>query len=470
MLRLIVSILMLLVLAAASAQEPAPATADEIKPPLIREVVVDLERSRLELLGQRLKKSGKPRVKLGTIRLEVLSATWSRVVVALPEDTRPGEYRVRLVTGQPGVDEAAWPLTIEGDGAAGPPGPTGPPGAQGPPGPPREPGPPGAPGERGPPALPGPPGADGSDGPQGPAGPPGEAGAAGEQGPPGEPGPQGDRGPPGPPGPPADGELPPQVIGSIDFDGVDVFDLLELKVEVDAIAEGTDGRIQCGRSADLRTLSAVWNANRSDQFAQLFGALTNGRIIDEIRIEIARDFIMTLQGVLLTGLQYMPDNDVTAEQQAAQRLKGELMAAVITMATRAGGQRNESEWNVSRNTATRCPIPAVYSNVGRGAGLFVSARIGAANVVPDGGRTPEFVLDGVQLNDVESRFEAPCFLGHIASGRVQEGLSVDVFDAFAEPVARIALGKACLARYSLSVGAAGFRQDVTLAPETLEFR
>ena len=45
-----------------------------------------------------------------------------------------------------------------------------------------------------------------------------------------------------------------------------------------------------------------------------------------------------------------------------------------------------------------------------------------------------------------------------------------MFDAFAEPVARIAMGSTCLARYTLAVGAAGFRQDVTLAPETLEFR
>ena len=249
-----------------------------------------------------------------------------------------------------------------------------------------------------------------------------------------------------------------------------MFDLLELRVEVNAVTDASDGRSQCGPSADLEKLSVVWNANRSDQFARLFGALTNGRIIGDIRIEIGRDFIMTLQNVLLTGLQYMPDNDVTAEQPAAQRLQRELQPAVLATATRAGGQRTESEWDLVRNTASRCPIPTVYSTVGRGAGLFASAGIGAANVVPDGGRTPRFVLDGVALNDVESRFESPCFIGQIASGRIQEGLSVEVFDAFAEPVARIAMGGACLARYTLTVGAAGFRQDVTLAPETLEFR
>jgi hypothetical protein len=473
--RLTVTVSMLMIAAAATAQQPAPA-ADEAKPPLIREVVVDLERLRLELLGQRLKKSGRPLVKLGPRRLQILSAKWSRVVVALPEDIQPGEYRVRLVTGEPGIDETAWPLTIERDGAVGPPGPAGPagpPGPQGPPGSPGEPGLPGAPGEGGPPGPPGLPGLPGPAGPAGPPGPPGadgRNGAPGEQGPPGPPGPQGEQGPQGPPGPAGDGDLPLTVIGSIDFDGIDVFDLLALQVEVNAIADASDGRIQCGPSADLERLSVVWNANRSDQFARFFDALTNGRVIGAIRIEIGRDFVMSLQNVLLTGLQYMPDNDVTAAQPSIQRLKGELEPSVIATATRAGGQRNESEWDLVRNTASRCPIPTVYSNVGRGAGLFASARIGAANVVPDGGRIPRLVLDGVALNDVEARFESPCFLGQLASGRIQEGLSVEVFDAFAEPVARIAMGSTCLARYTLAVGAAGFRQDVMLAPATLEFR
>jgi hypothetical protein len=467
MLRPIVSASMLLVLAVATAQEPAPAAADEVKPPLIRQVVVDLEGSRLELLGQRLKKSGKPRVKLSTTRLEVLSATWSRVVVALPEDTQPGEYRVRLVTGEPGVDETAWPLTIEGDVTAGPPGPAGPagpPGAQGPPGEPGESGTPGATGDRGPPGLPGPPGVDGSDGPPGPAG---------EQGPPGPPGPRGERGPQGPPGSSGEGELPPTIVGTIDFDGIDAFDLLALQFEARSVPDPGDAQRLCGRAADLTKLEVVWNANRSDQIGQFFGAATSGQAIREIKIEIGRDFILIFRNVLLTRVQFMPDNDVDATLPAYQRLKGQLEPEVIVTAARAGGESNETEWNRRRNTASRCPIPSQYSNVGRGSGLFVSARIGVETELDDGGgqrAAGEAVLDGVELNDVEARFDSPCFLGQLASGRIQSGLTVEVFDTFAEPVVAIAMGNACLARYTLSVDAAGFRQSVTLAPDNLEFR
>ena len=68
--RLVVTLCMLMIWAAATAQQPAPAV-NEVNPPLIREVVVDLEGLRLELKGQRLKKSGRPRVKLGPRRLQV---------------------------------------------------------------------------------------------------------------------------------------------------------------------------------------------------------------------------------------------------------------------------------------------------------------------------------------------------------------------------------------------------------------
>ncbi len=95
---------------AAGTGELVAQTADAPAPPLIQRVIVDTETGELQLVGQRLKKSGKPRVKLGTQKLEVIAASKKRVRVALPPDVPQGGYLLRLTTGNDPADQAVWPL------------------------------------------------------------------------------------------------------------------------------------------------------------------------------------------------------------------------------------------------------------------------------------------------------------------------------------------------------------------------
>ena len=118
----------------------------------------------------------------------------------------PGDYRLKVSTGQPFRKKDEFEITI---GAVGPEGPQGPQGEQGPVGPQGEQGPAGVAGaqgpvgpqgEQGPTGLAGsqgPTGPIGDTGPAGPIGPQGDTGSAGAAGPQGEQGPTGDTGPQG---------------------------------------------------------------------------------------------------------------------------------------------------------------------------------------------------------------------------------------------------------------------------------
>jgi type VI secretion system VgrG family protein len=96
-----------------------------------------------------------PVVTLAGRVLVVVSAEDDRLVVRLPEGTRPGSYRLVVARRHGKGQSDAFELAIGAAGPAGPPGAPGAPGAPGSPGPRGSPGPPGPRGPQGPPGPPG---------------------------------------------------------------------------------------------------------------------------------------------------------------------------------------------------------------------------------------------------------------------------------------------------------------------------
>jgi hypothetical protein len=126
-------------------------------------------------------------VLLGTRQLDIASYAPTDIAASLPDDVKPGTYRLFVVRSQ-NAQSAYIDLAVGGVGLQGPAGPQGPKGDAGPQGP------------RGEVGAAGPQGPKGDAGPQGAEGPKGEVGAVGPQGPKGDVGPQGPTGIAGPMG------------------------------------------------------------------------------------------------------------------------------------------------------------------------------------------------------------------------------------------------------------------------------
>ena len=147
-------------------QAPAGATGQV---PVIVSVRPNSSNTAITIEGSNLP-SVAPRVTVGALDLQVLTATATQIVAALPA-LAPGTYLVK-------VQGNAWYQVAVFVAAIGPAGPMGPPGPTGVPGPTGSPGPAGSTGPPGPAGAPGSPGDVGLTGPPGPAGPAGPPGPA----------------------------------------------------------------------------------------------------------------------------------------------------------------------------------------------------------------------------------------------------------------------------------------------------